>query len=208
MAVIELVFPKLKKDPELIKQALSKVPGLARAAFKEAGVQRGLRGFIDSENGKDVTSELRELVILEWLSASDFTTFIESSAFVSYMEHMKPYADGPPELDLFETNIGSPLFGPREFLEIILVRPKNVTSLEDVETILKKVKSSLEEANDSETIYGASVNLSEQVATIIRTFASREEREAAKNSQQELLSEIGKLAVVTRLNAEVKQLPI
>ncbi|KAI1458933.1 hypothetical protein F4805DRAFT_107049 [Annulohypoxylon moriforme] len=208
MAIIELIFPRLKKDPDLIKEALSKVPGLARSAFKDAGVQRGLRGFIDSENGKDVTADLKELVILEWLSASDFTAFVQSQAFITYMGHMKPYADGPPEIDLFETNTGSPLFGSREFLEIILVRPKDSSNDEDVEDILEKVRSSLEKANDSETIYGASVNLPQRMATIIRAFESRKEREAAKQSQQELLSEVGKLADLTRLDAEVKTLPI
>lgn len=64
MAIVELVFPKLTKDPVLLKEAFEKIPSVALQVFKKAGVVRASRGMIDLENGKDVTADVKELVIL------------------------------------------------------------------------------------------------------------------------------------------------
>ncbi|KAI2466730.1 hypothetical protein F4781DRAFT_434134 [Annulohypoxylon bovei var. microspora] len=207
MAIIEIVFPQLKKDPESLKEALTKL-SVALATFKEGGVQRGLQGFIDSENGVDVSADAREVLILEWPSEATFHAFIKSPGFGNFMAQLKPFVNGPPELNLFETNAASYLFGARPFLEILLIRPKNTSNDEDVETILKKVQSSLEKVNDSDSVYGSSLNLPKKIATVIRVFTSKAERDAAKLSPQEISNEVGSLADITRLVAEVKVLPL
>ncbi|KAI1102523.1 hypothetical protein F4804DRAFT_262963 [Jackrogersella minutella] len=210
MAVIELVFPQLKSDPDSLKQALSKLP-IAFEAFKDGGVKRGLQGFISTENGKDVSGDHREVLVLEWPQESTFYEFIKSPSFANFMGHLKPFVNGPPELDLFETNDGSPLFSARPVLEILIIRPKSASTDEDLQTILKKVQTSLEKSDDFEAVYGSSTNLPKKIATIVRVFASKEEREAAKStsSRQEILNELSSLAEVTELVAEpIKQLPL
>lgn len=63
MAIIEVVFPQLKKDADSVKAALEKLP-VAHRAFREGGATRGSQGFMVSENGKDTTSDFREVVML------------------------------------------------------------------------------------------------------------------------------------------------
>ncbi|XDG02336.1 hypothetical protein ABKA04_001951 [Annulohypoxylon sp. FPYF3050] len=202
MAIIELIFPQLTKDPVLVKEASEKIPPVALRVFKQAGVIRASRGIIDLENGKDITADVKELVILEWKDAADFHAFVKSKEFADYMVLMKPYAIGPPELNLFEANASSPIFAGRDFLEILLIRPNKE---EDIEAIVTTVKSSLEKAGETDTIYGTTTNLPKKVATIIRAFSSAEERAAAKQSHEELTNELGKLANLTLLYSENPQ---
>lgn len=202
MAIVELVFPKLTKDPVLLKEAFEKIPSVALQVFKKAGVVRASRGMIDLENGKDVTADVKELVILEWKDAADFHTFVKSKDFADYMVLMKPYSTGPPELDLFEANASSPIFTGRDFLEVLLIRPNKE---EDIEAVVATVKSSLEKAGETDTIYGTTTNLPKKVATVIRAFSSAEERAAAKQSHEELTNELGKLANLTLLYSENPQ---
>lgn len=84
---------------------------------------------------------------------------------------MKPYSTGPPELDLFEANASSPIFTGRDFLEVLLIRPNKE---EDIEAVVATVKSSLEKAGETDTIYGTTTNLPKKVATVIRAFSSAE----------------------------------
>lgn len=84
------------------------------------------------------------------------------------MAAIKPYATGPPQLNLFETNDGSHLFSSG-ILEVLLISPK---SAEDVRAILNKVQLSLDKANDSISVYGSSLNLPEKKIAIMRVFTS------------------------------------
>ncbi|KAI0834753.1 hypothetical protein F5Y06DRAFT_151208 [Hypoxylon sp. FL0890] len=208
MAIVEVVFPKLKKDSETVKEATGQFPIIFKA-FKEAGVLRILQGFIGSEDGKDVSSDFRGVLLIEWANASAFNEFIKSPGFESLKDALKPFVTGPSELNLFETNDGAHLLGAGPVLEILLVRPKNASSDEDVKSILKKVQSSLEKSNASTAIYGSTLNLPEKKIGILRGFASKAELEDAKNTslRQEILTEIGDVAEVTQLVAEVKQIP-
>ncbi|KAI1093927.1 hypothetical protein F5B19DRAFT_447971 [Rostrohypoxylon terebratum] len=202
MAIVEFVFPQITKDPVLLKEASEKAPSLAFQAFTKAGVIRASQGMINLENGKDVTADVKELVVLEWKDAADFHAFVKSKEFADYMVLMKPYMTGPPELDLFETNTSSSLFTGRNFLEILLIRPNKE---EDIEAIETTVKSSLEKAGETDTIYGTSTNLPKKVTTVIRSFSSADERAAAKQSHEGLVNELSKLANVTLLYSENTQ---
>ncbi|OTA67159.1 hypothetical protein K449DRAFT_462117 [Hypoxylon sp. EC38] len=209
MAIIEVVFPQLKNDPETIKEATTKFP-IVFKAFKEAGVLRGLQGFVGSDNGKDVSSDAREVLVLEWPNESAFRDFVKSPGYATAMGALKPFVTGPSELNLFETNDGAHLLGVGPVLEILLVQPKNASSDEDAKSILKKIQSSLEKTNAPTAVYGSTLNLPEKKIGILRGFASKAEAESAKNtaSLQEIIAEISSVADVTQLVAEVKQIPL
>ncbi|KAJ3567209.1 hypothetical protein NPX13_g6848 [Xylaria arbuscula] len=64
MAVLEIAQRKLKGDPALVKEVDEKLaPGLI-AALQNGGVTNALRGFLVSEDGKDVSGEYRELFLM------------------------------------------------------------------------------------------------------------------------------------------------
>ncbi|KAI1083662.1 hypothetical protein F5B20DRAFT_527932 [Whalleya microplaca] len=207
MAIIEVVFPQLKSDPESKKSLPEKLPIVVKS-FQDGGVLRGVRGFLVSEDGKDVSADYREVVVLEWASTSDFHAFVASPTFANMQAAIKPISNGPPELNVFETNDGSQLFGTHPVLEILRIRPKGASIDEHVQTILKKLQTKLH--NDSEAVYGSSVNLPQKEVAVIKVFENKASLDAANNasSRQELLKEIGDLAEVTRLVADIQQIPI
>ncbi|KAI1642889.1 hypothetical protein F4815DRAFT_476698 [Daldinia loculata] len=207
MAIIELVFPKVKNDPESIKGAQGTIP-LAFKALKDGGVLRGAAGAIISENGKDTTGEFREFIALEWPEVSYFYKFVESPGYAEYKAAAQPFSSGPPDLNVFETNPGAHLFDGRPLLDILLISPKNASD-DEAQAILKKVQSTLEKISDTEGVYGSSLNLPQKKIAIVRAIADKAELDAAKNAsaRQEILKEIGGLAEVTQLVADVKVMP-
>ncbi|KAI1374710.1 hypothetical protein F4677DRAFT_424517 [Hypoxylon crocopeplum] len=209
MAIIEIVFPQLKKDLESINGAKEKQP-MALKTFRDAGVLGGMQGFMASVNGEDVTSDLREVLLLEWPTASVFHEFIESSTFANFIEEIKPFAEGPPQLNLFETNAGLPLLNSRPVLEILLMSPRNTVSEANILAILDKAQVDVGRADESQALYGSSLNLPQKKIALLRTFESREEQHAAKSapSHHGIMKELSSLAELTQLVAEIKQIPV
>lgn len=64
MAFVEIVFPRLKKDATSIEEAISKVVPKLVVGLKQGGALAGLRGFLDLDDGRDVTGEFREILLL------------------------------------------------------------------------------------------------------------------------------------------------
>ncbi|KAI1390701.1 uncharacterized protein F4822DRAFT_161585 [Hypoxylon trugodes] len=209
MAVVEIVLPQIKKDPESAKGAVGVYP-FAFNAFKNGGVIRGLQGRIVSEDGKDTSSDSRGLLVLEWPEVSTFQSFIQSPAFAEFAGAMKPFSSGPPDLSVFETNPASHLFGTHPVLEVLVIRPKNPSNESEVQTILKKIQSNSTKSSDTNAVYGSTVNLPEKRVGVLRIFANKEELADPKNAslRQDIKSEIGSLADITQLVAEVKSIPL
>lgn len=64
MAVFEIVLPKLKKDAALIAEVEANILPAFRVKLQEAGVLNGLRGFLVTEDGRDVRQDFREILLL------------------------------------------------------------------------------------------------------------------------------------------------
>ncbi|KAI6081677.1 hypothetical protein F4821DRAFT_23312 [Hypoxylon rubiginosum] len=205
MAIIEVIFPQIKNDAESVKGALEQMP-VGVKAFKEAGALRLAQGFLSGENGKDVSAESREIVLLEWQTEAAFNDFINSGAFASFKAAVKPYSTGPPQLNLFETNEGAHLFG-NQTIGLLLITPKDPAN---VSTIVGKIQSGLEKAAESGVVFGTSLNLPQKKIAIFRTFASQEELKSAKNagSMQAIRADLGELAEITQLVTDVKSVPL
>ncbi|XXG95765.1 hypothetical protein Hte_002036 [Hypoxylon texense] len=205
MAIIEVVFPQIKNDPESIKGALAQIP-IGVKAFKEGGALRTAQGFLVAENGTDVTSDSREILLLEWPTESAFHEFIKSQAFGTFKAAIKPFSSGPPELNLFETNAGAHLFDTYT-LGLLLLTPKDASN---VPTILEMIQSGLEKAAESGVVFGSSLNLPQKKIGIFRAFASKEELHNPKNvaSMQEIRKDLGDLADITQIVADIKSVPM
>ncbi|KAI5866533.1 hypothetical protein GGS23DRAFT_275796 [Durotheca rogersii] len=210
MAIIEVVFPQFKKDPGVIEAVLKALP-VGIKAFKNAGVLRVAQGFLASENGRDVTSESREVLVLEWPTVSAFHDFVGSPAFANYTGLLKPFLDGPPQLNIFETNPASSLFTGGSTLEILLVSPKTAPSDEDLLALSKKVQSSLEKAGGADAVYGSSLNLPLKKIAVLRVFPSETELNSTQSAtvRQEVTKSVDGLAEVTQLvSNDLKVLPL
>lgn len=64
MAIIELILPQFKQDPQVIEEVAQTVIPTLMAKVRDAEAISGLRGFIKSQDGQDVTSSLRQILFL------------------------------------------------------------------------------------------------------------------------------------------------
>lgn len=64
MAVFEIAQRKLKADPALVKDVEEELaPGLI-AALQKGGVSNALRGYLVTDDGRDVSGEYREFFFM------------------------------------------------------------------------------------------------------------------------------------------------
>ncbi|KAI0600748.1 hypothetical protein F4775DRAFT_545490 [Biscogniauxia sp. FL1348] len=211
MAFIEIVYPKLKPDPESIRKAEQDVIPVIADAFKDGGVLNVLRGWIETQDGKDVSSAMREVLVLEWPSPSAFHAFVKSAAYMNVQALLKPLATGPPELKLYEASDASKFFSSDSVLEILEIRPKPAVAQGDaVENILKKIRAAVEKSIDPKVVYGSTLNLDEKEVVVVRLFATQSElaTEATGASRREFLASIGDLAEVTQLVSKVDRVTL
>ncbi|KAI0869127.1 hypothetical protein GGS24DRAFT_174237 [Hypoxylon argillaceum] len=207
MAVFEIVLPKLKKDVALIAEVEANILPAFRVKLQEAGVLNGLRGFLVTEDGRDVRQDFREILLLEWPHAQKFKDFVASSAFLEFASSLKDLVYGPPELKLFDASGDiSSLFGTETTLEYLVVKPKDASEA-SVQRLLQKLQADLPQLSSSKAAVANSSNLDTREIAIVSLYASDAELDIAKASasRQQLLAGIANTADVTSLVAHVKK---
>ncbi|KAI0105708.1 hypothetical protein GGR51DRAFT_518859 [Nemania sp. FL0031] len=212
MTVLEIALPNLVKDGALVTEALETLVPPFVVNLQKGGVKNGLRGFFETQDGKDIRDQYREVLLLEWPSVQHFKDFIASPPFVQFADKLKEkYLAGPPELKMLSVDGEvSQLYGGEPILEYIAVKP-NDASEESVKKLLQQLQSSIGDLGTSKVAFGGSVNLDVQEIAILSVYASEAEHEAAKTSasRQQLLATLKSAATVTSLVGHVKkEIPI
>ncbi|KAI0487202.1 hypothetical protein F4859DRAFT_245964 [Xylaria cf. heliscus] len=209
MTVLEIALPNLKRDPVLLEEAVKTlVPSFVKN-LQEAGVLNTLRGFFETENGRDIRDEFREILLLEWPTSQHFKDFVASPGYLEFSRKMgEKYAAGPPELKLFDTGSDvSSLFGSKtkSVLEYIVVKPKDGSEA-GVQSVLQRLQSGLPQVGSSRAVARKSSNLATQEIALLILYGSDAEFETAKAStaQQQFLADIANIADLTSLVTHVE----
>jgi hypothetical protein len=64
MAIVELIFPLVKKDPAILEELEKDWPTLSRGlTHPNPGILRAFRGWVVTENGEDVRDAYREFLL-------------------------------------------------------------------------------------------------------------------------------------------------
>ncbi|KAI0912155.1 hypothetical protein F4824DRAFT_496600 [Ustulina deusta] len=208
MPILEIAQPKLKRDPALIQELREKVvPGLL-VSLAKAGAVNALVGFFETENGRDVKEEWRQILVFEWPAVQNFKDFVASAGYLEFGGKMKQrYADGPAELKLFEVGDGvSSLFGSDTVLEYLVIKPKDASEA-SVQNVLQQLQSRLPQFGTAKVVVGGSSNLETREIALVGLYASDAELDTAKAStaRQQLLADIVNTADVTSLVAHVQR---
>ncbi|KAI5921780.1 hypothetical protein F4810DRAFT_712207 [Camillea tinctor] len=203
MAIVEFVYPKLK--PEVAKKAEEEVIPVAINEFKNVGVLNGLRGWVETEDGRDVSADMREVLVLQWPSTSTFHEFVKSDGYFKFQSLLKPLATGPPTLKLYDANDVSQFFSSEPVLEVLEIQPKG----DDAEGALQKIQAIAEKITDPKVVAGTTSNLDKKEFVIARLFEDKSELQtkAAGATRRELLASISEVAEVTQLVAKVVRIP-
>ena len=146
-----------------------------------------------------------DLLSIEWPSASSFYNFIESPGFAEFKVDLKPYATGPPELKLFETNTGVDELLQHQVLEILLIRPRDATKLGAIASLLEEVEAGVKQTHGAYMIHGASLNVAAREIVVFGAY--HDELHFENKERQEFLSSIRQVSEVTQLVADVNRIP-
>ncbi|KAJ6112103.1 hypothetical protein N7523_008164 [Penicillium sp. IBT 18751x] len=135
MAITEFLFPALKNDKASIEIITRIAPTFRRKlTHPNPGLLSGFRGFIVTENGKDVKADFREIVIFEWNKMESFQNFIKSDQLKDAASTIKHLMSGPPTLQVFDMNLGPTDAASSPIVEIIRT---TVSNANNVDTSLK-----------------------------------------------------------------------
>ncbi|KAB8204169.1 hypothetical protein BDV34DRAFT_226730 [Aspergillus parasiticus] len=176
MAVTELIFPQIKTDPDSLREIEQDWPIISkRLTHPNPGLLNAYRGFLLTENGVDVRNAHREFLLFEWVKAEDFQAFIKSDQFGNFAASIKHLVNGPPMLQLFETNISPREVASASVVEIIRLSISNPENAETSTQTWERISRFLSGKKASVT-YGTSSNLENEVVAGIIGWNSPETR--------------------------------
>ncbi|KAJ5923559.1 hypothetical protein N7454_008804 [Penicillium verhagenii] len=176
MAITELIFPSLIPTKEVIEEVERDWPIIKKSLIEpNPGLLSAFRGWVLSEDGKDVRDQYREVVIFEWIEEAAFHAFLTSDQLASFAKSIRHLVNGPSKMLLFETNSSPKESSVAPVVEIFRLE---VTSSENTQAALKAWEV-LSQALSSKgklvpVTYGKSLNLDGDVVVGILGWASTE----------------------------------
>ncbi|KAF2438419.1 hypothetical protein P171DRAFT_491090 [Karstenula rhodostoma CBS 690.94] len=141
MPISELVLAALR--PNVAQEGLSQIrknqPGIFSTV--EGSLSNNI-GHVLKHNGKDISSEYKPILALEWDRVESFHNFYPASAeFQSFIGLFGPYAAAKATPQLFEPSSGSSLFSDlvSRGAALILIAPAAAGTKEDVSAAWNEV---------------------------------------------------------------------
>ncbi|KAJ5093201.1 hypothetical protein N7456_009062 [Penicillium angulare] len=202
MAITELIFPTIKPIKEVVDEVEENWPILSKAlVHPNPGLLSAFRGWVISENDKDVREQCREVLIFEWVEEASFYSFITSDQFSSFVGMIKPYIQGPPTLQLYNTDLSPKNVAGAPVLEIIRL---TISDSEKVKEAQESWKVFSEEGGPA-VVSGHSLNLEGNVVVGMLGWASTEARETGTKDKtfQTALESLSVLGELSRIIVEV-----
>jgi hypothetical protein len=204
MAITELIFPKIKTDQASIDEIERDWPEISkRLTHPNPGVLCAYRGWVLTENGRNVREENREFLLfgefhrpiclflfadlmwficIEWNRVESFHAFVVSEQFANFAASIRHLVNGPPTLQLFETNFGPADPASASSVEIYRVSVPNAENAEAALKTWEEISHKAQETyGDKVAIaYGKSQNLEEEVIAGIIGWSRPEVRPGVK----------------------------
>ncbi|OOQ90589.1 hypothetical protein PEBR_03767 [Penicillium brasilianum] len=166
MAVIELIFPKFKPDQGTIDEMERDWPIIfEKLTNPNPGVLCVFRGWILTENGRNVREENRGFLLFEWNKVESFHSFVASDQFAGFAALIRHLVTGPSTLQLCETNLSPKDAASASSIEVIRVTVPSAENAKAALEIWEKIslKAKARFGDKVGITYGKSQNLDEEV---------------------------------------------
>ncbi|KAJ5119058.1 hypothetical protein N7448_010766 [Penicillium atrosanguineum] len=210
MAITEFLFPALKNDKASVEMITRIAPIFRKKlTHPNPGFLQGFRGFVVTENGKDVREDFREIVIFEWDKMDSFHHFVKSDQLKDAVSSIKHLMNGPPTLQLFDTNVGPKDAASSPIVEIIQARISKPDHIDASLKAWEKLSGHVAERQTTVT-YGKSLNLENYVvAGIIGWQGLKEYSEGSQDERfLEALDSLKSLGEISRITVEVEAIEL
>ncbi|KAL5314271.1 hypothetical protein ACEPPN_018696 [Leptodophora sp. 'Broadleaf-Isolate-01'] len=191
MAITEFILPSYKQTPESIEAFSSTVGPYLQKILDEAPFKpkQLIFGKLVLENGVDVSADFRPCIGLEWEKPDHFYAVLTGEGFKAFGSVVKPYSAGPPNTQLYETDLGpSEVFGSA-LTEVWQVRVGDGFEREEAARgAWKRFISAIGEVSAVKRIQGASLNLQEKLWSGVLGWESNEVSLVCKDEEDSWLT--------------------
>ncbi|OJJ45927.1 hypothetical protein ASPZODRAFT_17357 [Penicilliopsis zonata CBS 506.65] len=192
MPFTELIFPSVKPDKASIAEIESNWPRFAKQlTVPNPGLICAFRGWITFEDGQDVRDDFKEFLLFEWNKKESFDLFVGSEQFKTFQGMIRHLLNGPPMLQLYETNVSPHDAAAASRVEIVRV------TLEKEGDAVREVMEKMEEGGVG--VYGQTINLEEEKVVV----GILEDEETA----DKISSSLGEYGRVSRLVVDISPMP-
>ncbi|KAJ8100813.1 hypothetical protein POJ06DRAFT_253748 [Lipomyces tetrasporus] len=146
MPFTELALPKLKAGPEVKAAFAAQRPTSAKILASQPTIIRAFFGSVIRENEISTEEENKPIIVIEWTEEAAFNFFLTSEDFAAFIGPIKPLADGPAEIQVFDTDVGLLGVVSAPLTEIIRIQLKDdaesAVVTKDAWTVLVKAQGS------------------------------------------------------------------
>ncbi|KAJ5267565.1 hypothetical protein N7478_010373 [Penicillium angulare] len=208
MAITELIFPTIKPIKEVVDEVEENWPTMSKALIHpNPGLLSAFRGWVVSENDKDVRDQYREVLIFEWVEEASFYSFIASAQFASFVGMIKRFIQGPPILQLYNTDLSPKNVAVAPVVEIIRLIISDSEKVKEAQESWKVFSG--EGATNGQVaptvVSGHSLNLEGNVVVGMLGWASTEARETGLKDKafETALESLSLLGDLSRIIVEV-----
>ncbi|KAJ5928599.1 hypothetical protein N7466_007555 [Penicillium verhagenii] len=179
MPFTELIFPSLIPTKEVIEEVERDWPIISKSLIEpNPGLLSAFRGWVLSEDGKDVRDQYREIVIFEWVEEAAFHAFLTSDQFASFGKSIRHLVNGPTKMQLFETNSSPKESSVAPVVEIFRLELTGSESVQVAQKAWENLSQTLSITGKSVPVtWGNSLNLDGDVVVGILGWASTEDHE-------------------------------
>ncbi|KAJ5156814.1 hypothetical protein N7492_009617 [Penicillium capsulatum] len=204
MAITELIFPSIKTDPKSLEEIETNWPTFSSLLIDpNPGLLHAFRGWVVSEEDKDVTKDFKEFLLFEWKEEAAFHSFVTGQQFATFASTVRHLLNGPPTLQLFDTNVSPKDIGLAPVMEVIRVPIQSPEAAGTAVKVWKTISQVvMEEGSKNHVLHGTSTNLENSLFVGIVGWASPEE------SFQSGLNMLSTLGDASRVAVEVSALDL
>ncbi|KAJ6187245.1 hypothetical protein N7519_002153 [Penicillium mononematosum] len=207
MAITELVFPQIKTDPASLNEIERDWPIISkRLTDPNPGLIHAFRGWVLTENGQDVRDAHKEVLLFEWNKAESFHAFAGSEQFSAFASSIRHLVNGPPTLQLFETNYSPKDVASAPVVEITRVELENPKSVEGALRTWERISHFLASTGvKASVLYGRSSNLDEDIVMGTIGWSNLEDRSRVSHEEAfaEALDTLQTLGEVSNITIDV-----
>ncbi|CZR69466.1 uncharacterized protein PAC_19366 [Phialocephala subalpina] len=175
MPFAELITPPIKQDDTLIPAFHAAITHLATILSPAPGLKVQVSGEIINENGIDIPSSPLKIALgMDWEAANNMPDFIASEEFQGLGAMLKPLAAGPPNPQLYETDVESSAVFAAKLTEVFRVPVAGEGKLSEVQNVWKEFIKDVSKGGAANAFCGTSLNLEEKLFAGATGYAGKE----------------------------------
>ncbi|MCJ1443523.1 MAG: hypothetical protein MMC23_004021 [Stictis urceolatum] len=208
MTALQIAFPHVKKSQANVDDIERQWrPVFSILITPNPGLLRLFRGWIVSENGKDVKQDFKEIIFFEWNDMQTALRCLQLEQFKKFVATIEDWIDAPATVQYHKMSAGVEEFGKAGVPEVVQVVVRNEDDVVKADSAWAQIAGAVGGAA-AEPVYGKSINLEEDVFTGLLGWSSFEARSGIVDEPtfKDGLADLKSIGDVTQMIAQLEEM--